>query len=97
VPIYTSVYEDTANNLVRISYIFFFGYNGCGPKAKVKAKLVGLGIDEYVNLCPADLHWGDVEHIEVYVSRVNANSNYITISKIKYAYHQWSKIYTSDG
>lgn len=96
-PIYTSVYEDINTNTARISYVFFFPFNGCGPKAHVKAKMVGLGLDEMVNVCPADVHWGDIEHIEVYVKRSNSNSNYNTISSIKYAYHQWSKTYTSDG
>jgi hypothetical protein len=96
-PMYTSVTETSSSNTVLITYIFFYGYNGCGPKAKVKAKFVNLGIDEFISLCPADLHWGDVEHIEVTLSRPNQNAAYDTLYKVKYAYHQWSKTFTSDG
>ena len=95
-PIYTSVYEDTSAGTVRISYIFLFGFNGCGPEARIKASFVGISVDDWIALCPADKHWGDVEHIEVLLTK-NSAGNYATFSQITYAFHQWSKIYTSDG
>ena len=95
-PIYTSLYEDTSAGTARISYVFFHGFNGCGPQAQLKASFIGISYDEWIDLCPADLHWGDVEHIEVTLTK-NSAGNYATISQIKYAYHQWAKYYTSDG
>jgi hypothetical protein len=96
-PIYTSVYENTSSNTVRISYLFFYGYNGCGPKASIVASVGSLKLNEKVSLCPADLHWGDVEHIEVTLSKSNSNASYDTIYSILYADHKWSKTYTADG
>jgi len=90
-PMLVSILENS-DGTARISYVFFYGYNGCGPKADIYAELIGLKVNEIINLCPADLHWGDIEHIEVTLA-----SGYNSVKQIKYAYHQWSKTYTADG
>jgi len=84
--------KENSDGTLRISYVFFYAYNGCGPKASYKGKLVGLGESGTVNLCPADEHYGDIEHVSMYLK-----SDYSTMKNITIAYHQWSKTYTSDG
>jgi len=90
-PMLVSIYQESDGTL-RITYIFFYAYNGCGPKASYYGKLTGLSDSGTINLCPADLHYGDIEHITMYLY-----SNYSTIQNITYAYHKWTKTYTQDG
>lgn len=92
VPVYSSILEDTTTGTLRITYAFLFGFNGCGPKVNVYMKILGI---KYINnhaysVCPADKHWGDLEHIEVHLK-----SDYSTIDHLVYAYHQWTKTLTS--
>jgi len=86
VPIYVSILENS-DGTARISYLFLYGWNAKGPTLHVKAKMVGVGIDTTVTVgnYGFDLHYSDIEHIEV-----TLNKGYSSVQKIKYAYHAFS-------
>jgi hypothetical protein len=95
-PVYCSI-KVNDDGTVRISYLFLYGWNNTGPKIHMKAKLVGVGIDNWVTAGDygADLHYSDVEHIEIYLKSDKSTVNYMY-----YAYHQWGtdsgdKIYSN--
>jgi len=81
-PIYCSILQNS-DGTVRMIFYYLFGYNGCGPKFEAYAKALGVKIDETTSVCPADLHWSDIEGIQIYLK------SDLTVNYLVYNYHQW--------
>lgn len=89
-PVYVSILENT-DGTIRISYLFLFGWNDSGPEIKFKAKAVGLDVQKTIVAGDygLDLHYSDVEHIEIVLA-----SDKSTINSLTYAFHQWKNKYS---
>lgn len=83
-PVYTSILQESDGS-VRMSYVFLFGYNNCGPNLRINAKVLSyIESDKFYSVCPAGIHWTDIEHIQVHLNKDLSNVKYL-----KYAYHEW--------
>jgi len=86
VPLYVSI-DELTNGTCRISYLFLYGFNDKGPTMNLKVDAIGIGFTKNVEVgnYGLDLHYGDVEHIEVLLS-----AGYNSVEHINYAYHAWT-------
>jgi len=90
-PVYTKI-QTTSSGGFLYTYAYLFAYNSCGPKGNVKAKataVVSLSINENITLCPAGVHNGDIERVQVLVD------GSLNFKSITLGYHSNSKTYTS--
>jgi hypothetical protein len=87
-PIYVSILENS-DGTIRISYLCLYGWNDSGSQIKFSGKATGFNKSSGVvaGKYGIDLHYGDVEHIEVML-KSDKSVNYVTL-----AYHQWTKDY----
>jgi len=87
-PIYASILQNS-DGTVRLVFFYLFGYNGCGPAFEAYAKAIGIKISKTVSVCPADVHWSDLEGIQIYF---NAD---LSVNYLVYDYHSWKTTLTS--
>jgi len=81
-PIYASFLQNS-DGTSRLIFFYLFGYNGCGPQFEASANALGVNIHKTESVCPADVHWSDLEGIEIYF---NAD---LSVNNLVYNYHQW--------
>jgi len=90
-PIYTNVQHLRTGEYL-FSYAYMFAYNPCGPKLNVKAMVNfvvnPMNLNTNINVCPAGVHNGDIEHTQVLV---DSSLNFISIT---IGYHEWESIHT---
>ena len=87
-PMYTRIDKLKNNSGYLFTYGLIFAYNNCGPKAHISATGTlfgkGININKDIPLCPAGVHNGDIENVQIEVD------NNFNVRKVYAGYHEWS-------
>jgi len=88
-PIYASFLQNSDGSS-RLIFFFLFGYNGCGPQFEASAYVANgnISINKTESVCPAEVHWSDLEGIEIYFKAD------LSVNNLVYNYHQMKTFFS---